>query len=122
LRTWIYRIAVNQARNRHRFWRRRRRADQVSLDAHVAAHGELVSLNDAGPDRVLAQKELASRLQRELDHLPFDQRTVIVLREIDGLSYEEIAFSLGVAVGTIKSRLTRARQTLRTALRDARAT
>jgi RNA polymerase sigma-70 factor (ECF subfamily) len=70
----------------------------------------------------LAQKELASRLQRELDHLPFDQRTVIVLREIDGLSYEEIAFSLGVAVGTIKSRLTRARHTLRTALRDARAT
>jgi RNA polymerase sigma-70 factor (ECF subfamily) len=122
LRTWIYRIAVNQARNRHRFWRRRRRADQVSLDAHVATHGELVSLNDTGPDRVLAQKELASRLQRELDHLPFDQRTVIVLREIDGLSYEEIAFSLGVAVGTIKSRLTRARQTLRTALRDARAT
>src|SRR6185295_2913857 len=39
LRTWIYRIAVNQARNRHRFWRRRRRADQVSFDAHVAAHG-----------------------------------------------------------------------------------
>src|SRR5215475_12511044 len=59
LRTWIYRIAVNQARNRRRFWRRRRRADQVSLDAHLAAHGELVSLNDAGPDRVLAQKELA---------------------------------------------------------------
>ena len=43
LRTWIYRIAVNQARNRHRFWRRRHRADQVSLDAHVAAHGELLS-------------------------------------------------------------------------------
>src|SRR5436305_13235486 len=41
LRTWIYRIAVNQARNRHRFWRRRHRADQVSLEAHVAAHGDL---------------------------------------------------------------------------------
>jgi len=40
LRTWIYRIAVNQARNRHRFWRRRRRSDQVSLDAHVEAHGD----------------------------------------------------------------------------------
>jgi len=80
LRTWIYRIAVNQARNRHRFWRRRHRADQVSLD----------------------------------------QRTAIVLREIDGLSYEEIAFSLGVAVGTVKSRLTRARQALRLELREAR--
>src|SRR5262245_28896202 len=43
LKTWIYRIAVNQARNRHRFWRRRRRADQVSLETHVAAHGEFLS-------------------------------------------------------------------------------
>ncbi len=118
LRTWIYRIAVNQARNRHRFWRRRHRADQVSLDAHVAAHGDLASTGDTGPDRVLAQKELAARLQLALDGLPFDQRTAIVLREIDGLSYDEIAFSLGVAVGTVKSRLTRARQTLRHELRE----
>ena len=55
-----------------------------------------------------------------LDRLPFDQRTAIVLREIDGLSYEEIAFSLGVAVGTVKSRLTRARKTLRQELGEAR--
>lgn len=120
LRTWIYRIAVNQARNRHRFWRRRHRADQVSLDAHVEIHGELLSGVETGPDRVLAQKELASRLQRALDALPFDQRTAIVLREVDGLSYDEIAFSLGVAVGTVKSRLTRARQSLRLALREVR--
>jgi len=120
LRTWIYRIAVNQARNRQRFWRRRHRADQVSLDLHVAAHGELPSMSLAGPDRLLAQKELASRLDRALGHLPFDQRTAIVLREIDGLSYDEIAFSLGVAVGTVKSRLTRARQALRLELREAR--
>ena len=121
LRTWIYRIAINQARNRHRFWRRRHRADQVSLDQHVAAHGEFVSAGEARPDRVLAQKELAAKLQSALDHLPFDQRTAIVLREIDGLSYEEIAYSLGVAVGTVKSRLTRARQALRQELREARA-
>jgi len=121
LRTWIYRIAVNQARNRHRFWRRRRRADQVSLDEHVAAHGELLSGGESTPDRVLAQKELAARLQSALDHLPFDQRTAIVLREIDGLSYEEIAYSLGVAIGTVKSRLTRARQALREDLREARS-
>ena len=120
LRTWIYRIAVNQARNRHRFWRRRHRADQVSLDAHVASHGEFRSAIEAGPDRVLAQKELAARLQSALDALPFDQRTAIVLREVDGLSYDEIAYSLGVAVGTVKSRLTRARQTLRIELREAR--
>lgn len=120
LRTWIYRIAVNQARNRHRFWRRRHRGDQVSLDAHVAQYGDSITNGDAWPDRVLAQKELAGRLQRALDSLPFDQRTAIVLREIDGLTYEEIAFSLGVAVGTVKSRLTRARRALRQALREER--
>jgi RNA polymerase sigma-70 factor, ECF subfamily len=121
LKTWIYRIVVNQARNRHRFWRRRHRADQVSLDAHVAAHGDFRGSSDVGPDRMLAQKELAGRLKTALDGLPFDQRTAIVLREVDGLSYEEIAFSLGVAVGTVKSRLTRARQTLRLELREERA-
>src|SRR5262249_48118354 len=85
LRTWIYRIAVNQARNRHRFWRRRHRADQVSLDQHIAAHGEMLSGGESTPDRLLAQKELAARLQEALDGLPFDQRTAIVLREVDGL-------------------------------------
>jgi RNA polymerase sigma-70 factor (ECF subfamily) len=120
LRTWIYRIAVNLARNRHRFWRRRHRADQVSLDQHEAAHGELLSGSELTPDRLLAQKELATRLQQALDRLPFDQRTAIVLREIDGLSYEEIGFSLGVAVGTVKSRLARARQALRYDLRGER--
>jgi RNA polymerase sigma-70 factor (ECF subfamily) len=121
LRTWIYRIAVNQARNRHRFWRRRHRADQVSLDAHLAAHGDFLSEPGATPESLFVQKELAARLQHALDNLPFDQRTAIVLREIDGLSYEEIAFSLGVAVGTVKSRLTRARQALRVELREAHA-
>jgi len=122
LRTWIYRIAVNQARNRHRFWRRRRRSDQVSLDAHVEAHGDFQCGAESGPDRILAQKELAARLKDALEALPFDQRTAIVLREVDGLSYDEIAFSLGVAVGTVKSRLTRARQTLRAGLQEARTT
>jgi RNA polymerase sigma-70 factor (ECF subfamily) len=120
LRTWIYRIAVNQARNRHRFWRRRHRADQVSFDAHVAAHGEFASGRQWTPEHVFEQKELAARLTGALNHLPFDQRTVIVLREIDGLSYEDIAFSLGVAIGTVKSRLTRARQALRLELRPER--
>ncbi len=117
LRTWIYRIAVNQARNRHRFWRRRHRNDQVSLDAHIAAHGEFPSTLGLRPDRVYDQKQLGQRLQDALDQLPFDQRTAIVLREIDGLSYDDIAVALGVAIGTVKSRLTRARQALRENLR-----
>jgi RNA polymerase sigma-70 factor (ECF subfamily) len=118
LRTWIYRIVVNQASNRQRWWRRRRRAQQVALDDHTAAHGELPeSRTYAMPDQVLQQREIAGRVWQALDQLPFDQRAVIVLREIDGLSYEEIATSLGVAVGTVKSRLARARGTLRAALR-----
>jgi RNA polymerase sigma-70 factor (ECF subfamily) len=64
---------------------------------------------------------LAERLWAALDRLPFDQRSVIVLREVDGMSYDDIAFSLGVAVGTVKSRLTRARQTLRRQLQEVRA-
>lgn len=119
LRTWIYRIVVNQVRNRQRWWRRRHRSEQVSLEEHIAVHGDHLSGSELlTPDRVLARKELASRIWAALDDLPFDQRTAIVLREIDGLSYEDIAFSLGVAVGTVKSRLTRARQALRSELRE----
>jgi RNA polymerase sigma-70 factor (ECF subfamily) len=116
LRTWIYRIVINQARNRQRWWRRRRRAEQVSLDEHLEQFGDLESKSDVLPDRLLASKETASRIWQALDRLPFDQRTALVLREVDGLRYEEIAFSLGVAVGTVKSRLTRARQALRAEL------
>jgi RNA polymerase sigma-70 factor (ECF subfamily) len=68
------------------------------------------------PDQVLQQREVSKRVWSAFEQLPFDQRAVIILREIDGLSYEEIAGSLGVAVGTVKSRLARARQGLRVAL------
>ena len=120
LRTWLFRIVVNQARNRQRWWRRRRQGDQVSLDQHEVDFGELPQPGDeAAPDRVLARKQTASRLWQALDRLPFDQRTAIVLREFDGLSYEEIAYSLDIAVGTVKSRLTRARQALRTDLQES---
>src|SRR5260221_1769334 len=118
LRTWIYRIVINQARNRQRWWRRRHRAQQVSLDQHIQEHGDLPEMVDSGPDRVVGQKQLAERIRVALDRLPFDQKTAIVLREIDGLSYDEIGFSLGIAVGTVKSRLARAREGLRAQLRD----
>lgn len=120
LRTWIYRIVVNQARNRQRWWRRRHRAQQVSLDDHIKSHGDVAEQSNGGsPDRALSRKELAEQIRTALDNLPFDQRTALVLREIDGLSYEEIGFSLGIAVGTVKSRLARAREALRAQLRHA---
>jgi RNA polymerase sigma-70 factor (ECF subfamily) len=121
LRTWIYRIVVNQARNRQRWWRRRRRSEQVSLDEHLQQCGDLESKTEVLPDRLLASKEAASKIWAALDRLPFDQRTALILREVDGLRYEEIAFSLGVAVGTVKSRLTRARQALRAELLGLRS-
>jgi RNA polymerase sigma-70 factor (ECF subfamily) len=121
LRTWIYRIAVNQARNRIRWWRRRHRGDQVSLDEHLTNFGDLESKQDILPDRLLASKETATKIWQALARLPFDQRTALILREVDGLRYEEIAFTLDVAVGTVKSRLTRARQALRADLLGLRS-
>ena len=81
--------------------------------------GDFPEQNDLdSPDRMLGRKELADRIRGALDLLPFDQKTALVLREIDGLSYDEIGFSLGIAVGTVKSRLARAREALRSQLRD----
>ena len=116
LRTWIYRIVINQARNRQRWWRRRHRSDVVSLDDHLRRCGDVESKRDLLPDRLLASKETAARIWEALERLPFDQRTALILREVDGLKYEEIAYSLDIAVGTVKSRLTRARQALRAEL------
>ena len=121
LRTWIYRIVVNQARNRQRWWRRRRRADLVSLDDHLKRCGEIEATREVLPDRLLASKETAARIWAAMERLPFDQRTALVLREVDGMRYEEIAFSLDVAVGTVKSRLTRARLALREELLGMRS-
>jgi RNA polymerase sigma-70 factor (ECF subfamily) len=120
LRTWIYRIVLNQASNRQRWWRRRYRAQQVALDDHAALHGDLPDRRgSAAPDVVLEQRETSMRVWQALEALPFDQRAVVVLREIDGLSYEEIGGALGVGVGTVKSRLARARSTLRSTLRPS---
>ena len=121
LRTWIYRIVVNQARNRQRWWRRRHRSQQVSLDEHIRDHGDLpeTGRRRVARSRCWARSSWRERIRVALDRLPFDQKTALVLREIDGLSYEEIGFSLGIAVGTVKSRLARAREALRAQLRDA---
>ena len=118
LRTWIYRVVVTQASNRRRWWRRRHQSQQVALEEHVATHGDLPDLRPlAKPDQAAEQHETVRQVWKALDQLPFEQRAILVLREIDGLSYDEIATSLGVAVGTVKSRLARAREHLREHLR-----
>lgn len=118
LRTWIYRIVVNQARNRQRSWMRRRRDAQVSLEDYASAHGEPPAAGQVAADVRLERRQLAARMRRAVGALPFEQRTALVLREFHGMRYQEIAFSLGVTVGTVKSRLARARAALRESLKE----
>ncbi len=118
LQTWIYRIVVNQARNQQRWWRRRKRADQVSLEAVFVDPPAPAATTS--PERALDRKELRRRLWSALERLPFEQRSAVVLRELHGMRYAEIAFSLGVSTAAVKSRLARARQTLRAELRHVR--
>ncbi|MGI8732408.1 MAG: RNA polymerase sigma factor [Pyrinomonadaceae bacterium] len=118
LRTWIYRIAINQARNRWRWWRRRRREFTISLDSS-GAHGNqpLVETLRAERDKSPEQETLAHErewlLRKALRSLSHSYRETVILRDIEGFSYDEIAETLGINVGTVKSRLARGRQELR---------
>ncbi len=118
LRTWIYRIAINQARNRWRWWRRRRRDSTVSLDS-PDAHGNkplldtLRSERGKTPEQDTLAHERERALRGALQSLSRAYRETVILRDIEGFSYEEIATTLGVNVGTVKSRLARGRQELR---------
>ena len=118
LRTWIYRIAINQARNRWRWWRRRRRDATVSIDAPQANGqpslvGSLKSENGSDPERETLAHERERALRKALSSLKRVYREAVVLRDIEGFAYEEIAVALDISVGTVKSRLARGRQELR---------
>ena len=119
LRTWIYRIAINQARNRWRWWRRRRREVTVSIDKPEIGGGHLGlvatlksnTARDPEQDALLSERERA--LKKALGTLKRVYREAVVLRDIEGFAYEEIAATLDISVGTVKSRLARGRQELR---------
>jgi RNA polymerase sigma-70 factor, ECF subfamily len=125
LRTWLYRIALHEASNQRRWWSRHKR-QEVTIDAPLGpdcgAEGESLSLAqtlaDGGcsPFDHAARKQLRERVEAALRELPEAYRTVVVLREIEGFAYEEIADILEVNLGTVKSRLTRGRAALRTLL------
>ena len=117
LRSWLCRITVTRAYNVERSFRRRLRSATVSLEAEGTP--ELVShAASADPERVLVSAETERRIQQALANLPFSHRTVVVLRDIEGLSYEEIAEAVDANLGTVKSRLARGREALREQLRD----
>lgn len=120
--TWMYRIVVNQARNKYRWNRRRGSHVNVSLDReHEGENGASITfeLPDKAktPDKELGFKEWEQEIAAEIAKLPDVNREALLLRNVKNLSYEQIAEVLGCKVGTIKSRIARAREELRKRLR-----
>jgi RNA polymerase sigma-70 factor (ECF subfamily) len=115
--TWLYRIAINTVKNHLVSQGRRPPGDDV--EAEVAEQMDMGGrLRELGtPESHLLSDEIASTVQRALDELPDDLRTAIVLREFDGLSYEEIATAMDCPIGTVRSRIFRAREAIDKRLR-----
>jgi len=117
LRTWIYRIAINQARNRWRWWRRRRRDATVSLDSTLGQSNQTLiatlAESSENPEQQTLAHERQLALRSALQRVGRAYRETVILRDIEGFTYEEIATTLGINVGTVKSRLARGRQELK---------
>ena len=114
--TFVYRVAVNAALNRRRsLGRRRSHMESLALQQAV---GEALPQGPVGPEQATAGDEIRQRVQREILSLPKNLRAPVILYDLEGLSYGEIAAILEVAEGTVKSRIHRARQALREKLAD----
>lgn len=117
LRAWLLRIASNLSIDDIRTSRRR---PEASLDEALLSPGfQPVSREESPEHRTLAN-ELAGEIQQAILSIPNDQRTILVLIDVQGLSYEETADSTGVSIGTVKSRLNRARRRVRDHLKQHR--
>ncbi|MBW2059590.1 MAG: sigma-70 family RNA polymerase sigma factor [Deltaproteobacteria bacterium] len=119
--TWLYRIAVNTCRNRVKSAEYRRRGETVSLD-NPGAQGKAdppLEIRDESrsPRAELEKKERLRLIKKAIDSLPAEQKAVVTLRDIEGLCYDEIATITGFSLGTVKSRLARARLDLRKKLK-----
>jgi RNA polymerase sigma-70 factor (ECF subfamily) len=117
--TWLYRIVTNLAID---LMRKPSRRETEPLDhAALDDNGEgllLARLDGADPAAVVRRGEIRQRIEAALDELPPYHRGVILMREVEGMSYEEMATAMGVSKGTIMSRLFHARRKLQRALRD----
>lgn len=118
LATWLYRIAVNLARNRYWYFFRRRRQDSLSLDHALgedsdATFADLVASEAQDPAQETATEEFSSLISECMAKLEARHREILTMRNSLNLSYEDIARSLRINVGTVKSRIARARENLR---------
>jgi RNA polymerase sigma-70 factor, ECF subfamily len=119
LKTWVYRIALHEASNRKRWWFRHKAREmpiesqeESNADSGLALKNVLVD-GASSPLENVALQELKARVENELRQLDEPFRTTIILREIEELSYEEIAEVMETSLGTVKSRLTRGREALK---------
>jgi RNA polymerase sigma-70 factor (ECF subfamily) len=118
LKTWLFRIAINESRNRFRWWKRRKSNVTVSLDAEnplteTPMSETLSSKSAANPETETLRREREKALRQALLELPENFREAVILRDIEGFTYEEIAVALEANVGTVKSRIARGREELR---------
>ena len=117
LKTWIYRIALHEAANRRRWWFRHK-AHETSIEPAQAGDFEssgedrLVDQHDS-PFENFAHEEVRAAVERGLHEVPDPYRTALILRDLEEMSYEEIAEVLQISLGTVKSRITRGRNALR---------
>ncbi|HXH66550.1 MAG TPA: sigma-70 family RNA polymerase sigma factor [Candidatus Limnocylindrales bacterium] len=114
LKTWLYRIAIREALN-HRRWFKRHNQKNISIDAEPAEGCAAIEIEDlsATPFEQLAALEIQVAVQGALQQVPDVFRSAVILRDIEGLSYEEVAEVLECSVGTVKSRILRGRRALK---------
>lgn len=118
--TWLYRIALNHCKNRFKQRDRQKEFEGTSLDDGAlgdddSGAGETRDVADwsMAPEALLEQKELRAQIYKAVDALPVDYRTVLVLREMEGLNYADIAEVTGISMEAVKTRLSRARGMIR---------
>ena len=119
--TWLYQIATNLARNRYWYWWRRKRDKSVSFDAPLGDESDstladLIPAEVESPDDITVNQELIDKISESMENLGAKHREILILRNVKNLSYEEISAILGISIGTVKSRIARARETLRAEL------
>jgi RNA polymerase sigma-70 factor (ECF subfamily) len=114
LKTWLYRIAIREALN-HRRWFKRHLQKNISIDAEPEEGCAPIDIEDlsATPFDLLAASEIQNAVQGALQQVPDVFRSAVILRDLEGLSYEEVAEVLDCSVGTVKSRILRGRRALK---------